>query len=112
MKNKCTPEEFRTKAIMSAAYLDGEVFDIQNGPLVYCLIAKYGKTNKAFFRFFAVVAERIEDITRYVHYVTGYPMRDCKQYFAIYTHSTNAEDIIRSLSEKLYASGVIQMEKL
>jgi hypothetical protein len=124
MKKLLTPEELRAKAKASASYLEGEVFDLQEtSPLVYCLIAKYGKTNKAFFRFFAVVDGHIEDITKHVHYVTGYPMLDCKQYWAIYTHSTNAEDIVEYLSEKIYSPDrlipyvndrekIIRMEKL
>ena len=105
MRKKFTYTEAVKKAQESVTYLEGEVFERQEtSPLVYCLTAKYGKTNKAFFRFFAVVDGHIKDITWHVHYVTGYPMRDCKQYWAIYTHSTNAQDIIQYLSERIYSA--------
>ena len=91
-------------------------------PTIYVLTAKHGATNKAFFRFFVVDEDVvIVDITSKVHYVADYPIRDCKQYFAIYTHCTNSQDIVQEVSRRVFdgqftgkvdTHNVIRMEKL
>jgi hypothetical protein len=82
-------------------YLQENVF-WEAPKIVYCLTAKHGRANSDFFRFFAVDWDkRFVEITNRVHYVTGYPMRDCGQYYAIYTHRTNPQDIVMFLGVAL-----------
>lgn len=98
-----------TERISAIDYLKRFVFVGTTRFQVCSLQMKKGRTEKAFYRFFTIDGDRyIVDITRYVHYITEYPMRDCGTYWAIYTHCTNDQDIVMLLGEHLELDLVLE----
>jgi len=111
-KIRHTEEEIKERYTFAKQYLDDKFYGI-NEPKIYVLTAKEGHGLQKHLRFFIVADNEIEDITVKVADITGFPLYDRYQYFAIYTNRSNMLDIVQSISENLYGNvNEIVMERL
>jgi hypothetical protein len=111
-RSRHTKEDMAIRYEFALQYLDDKFLKI-DFPSIYVLVARKGEGLKKKLRFFISSKGEIEDITVKVADITGFPLYDCFDYFAIYTHRTNKFDIVQKVSEKLFGNpNAITMEKL
>lgn len=90
---------------------------------IYVMKQMTGKTSKAFMRFFMIqmpkggshsIGEmpRIVDITWHTHQITEFPIRERDGVRWIHTHTTNDQDVVQLLSEKLFKNSWLRLERL
>ena len=108
-----TPSENATRYELAKEWLFSVFSSSKNALVLYGLVAKEGHGLKKQLRFFVVCDGEIVEVTGKVATLSGFPLYDCYNYFAIYTHRTNMQDIVQLVSAKIYGdTNTIRLERL
>ena len=114
MKQTLTEEVAQRKRMEAIQYFLDVFSSSTHPPVIYCLTANHGRGVKDGFRFFAVFDGNIVDVTYKLHYITQFPIIDRVNEWLIYTHRTNASEVVYRASEIIFPGkdDEIRMEKL